>query len=432
MQGVRPRFRLAVVLPLLLLALLAAPLRAQGGGSPGNPIDHGLWRLSGTDPNLPQDDLEPLRQVIGGAQLVGLGESIHTSGGFYQLKDRTFRFLVERMGFRAFGMETSWFRADRVERYVQTCQGTPRDAIRGIFGVWQSAEVQAMAQWMCEWNTAHPDDRVHFYGFDIQNQSFEDGAALLAFLHRLGIDDNDPRVAGIRACDGVETDYFFEGLPFPPELYQQCQGALADTAAFFDRDEKTIEGQTSKQDLGWARVSLVGQQAWQEEIFFIESDPDRGGKARDRGMAYAVQAIRDLRFPQARTALWAHNGHLAKKAGSSDYFGVEMGTLLADQLKSKYVAIGLSAHETYIDWIYLGLCGLVEDIPVGPGSLENVLHGLGPGAGVLAELKKNPPFLQAGSYLVGAVSMVPSEQFDAILYLDVSPKMHPLLWASCQ
>jgi erythromycin esterase len=142
MQGVRLHFRLAVVLPLLLLALLAVPLRAQGG--PGIPIDHGLWRLTGTDPHLPQDDLEPLRKVIGGAKFVGLGESIHTSGGFYQLKDRTFRFLVERMGFRAFGMETSWFRADRVERYVQTCQGTPRDAIRGIFGVWQSAEVQDM------------------------------------------------------------------------------------------------------------------------------------------------------------------------------------------------------------------------------------------------------------------------------------------------
>jgi erythromycin esterase-like protein len=431
MQGVSLQRRLAVVLPLLVafLALWAVPLRADG---PGIPIDHGLWRLTGTNPNLPQDDLEPLRKVIGGAQFVGLGESVHTSGGFYQLKDRTFRFLVEQMGFRAFGMETSWIRADRVETYVQTCQGTPRDAIRGIFSVWQSTEVQTMVQWMCKWNTAHPNDRVHFYGFDIQSQSFQDGAALIAFLHRLGIADADPRIAGIRACDGVETDYYFEGLPFPPELYQQCQAALADTAAFFDHDEKTIEGQTSKQDLGWARVYLVGEQAWQEEIFFLETDPDRGGKARDRGMAYVVQAIRELRFPHARTALWAHNGHLAKKAGSANYFGVQMGTLLADQLKSKYAAIGLVARETYLDWIYVGACGLADDFPMGPGTIEDVFHGLGPGVGVLAELKKNPPFLQPGPYLVGAVSMVPSEQFDAILYLEVSPKMHPLLWASCQ
>jgi hypothetical protein len=228
------------------------------------------------------------------------------------------------------------------------------------------------------------------------------------------------------------THYFQAGLPFPPELYQQCQAALGSVAGFFDANEKTIEGQTSKEDLAWARVHLVGERAWQEELFFIDTDPIRGGKARDRGMAYVVQAIRELRFPHARTALWAHNGHLAKKVGASNYEGVEMGTLLADQLKSKYAVIGLVARETNVDWIFLGLCGLLEDFPVGPGSIEDVFHNLGPGAGVLAELKKNPPFLQPGPYLVGAVTMVPSEQFDAILYLDVSPKMHPLLWASCQ
>ncbi|HKI02707.1 MAG TPA: erythromycin esterase family protein [Thermoanaerobaculia bacterium] len=427
-------FRLAVVLALLLtlfaVALFAVPLQAQG--DPGTPIDHGLWRVNGTDPALPQDDLEPLRQVIGGAQFVGLGESIHTSGGFYQMKDRTFRFLVERMGFRAFGMETSWFRADRVERYVQTCQGTPRDAIRGIFSVWQSTEVRDMVQWMCEWNTAHPNDRVHFYGFDIQNQALVDGPALVDFLHRLGIGDGDPRIAGIRVCDGVETDYYFAGLPFPPALYQQCQATLTDVAAFFDREEKAIERQTSQEELGWARIHLVGQQAWQEEIFFIDTDIERGGKARDRGMAYVVQAIHELRFPHARTALWAHNGHLAKKVGSTNYEAVEMGTLLADQLKSKYAVIGLVAHETSVDWLNVGACGPQNDFPVGPGSIEYVFHGLGPGAGVLADLK-HPRFLEPGAaYTVGAVTMVPEEQFDAILYLDVSPKMHPLSWLPCQ
>ncbi len=437
MRSLRP----SVVLPLLFaLFVLPLPLRAQGG--PGIPIgiplnippSNGLWQLTGTDPNLPQDDLEPLRQILGGAQLVGLGESIHTSGGFYELKHRVFRYLVEQMGFRAFGMETPWIRADRVVQYVQTCQGTPRDAIRGISSVWRSTEVEALVRWMCEWNTAHPNDRVHFYGFDIQAQAFQDGAALIAFLQRLGIGGQDPRVVGIRACDGVETDYFNLGLPFPPELYQQCQSALSGVAAFFDEEEKAIEGQTAKEDLAWARIHLAGQQAWQEEIFFFDADVDHSGKARDRGMAYVAQAIRDLRFPHARTALWAHNGHLAKKVGSAEYIAVEMGTLLANELGNQYAAIGLVAHETSIDWFFLGpdACGPV-DIYVGPGSVEEVLHNLGPGAGVLAELKPHAPFLTPGAaYTVGSVSMVPAEQFDALLYLDVSPKMNPLAWPSCQ
>ena len=174
----------------------------------------------------------------------------------------------------------------------------------------------------------------------------------------------------------------------------------------------------------------MGQRAWQDEIFFFD-DVDRSGKARDKGMAYVAQAIRELRFPHARTALWAHNGHLAKKVGRAQYLATEMGTLLANELKSKYAAIGLVARETYIDWINLGACGLV-DIPVGPGTVENLFHGLGTGVGVLADLKHEKLLQRGAPYLVASVSMVPLEQFDALFYLEVSPKMHPLAWPSCQ
>jgi erythromycin esterase-like protein len=384
-----------------------------------DPIQPGLWRLHGTDPTLPQADLEPLRQILRSAQYVGLGEPIHTSGGFYKLKDRVLRFLVERMGFRAFGMETPWIRADQVEQFVQTCDGSARDAIRGIFGVWQSTEVEAMVQWMCEWNLAHPNDRVHFYGFDIQNQAPQNGAALIAFLHRLGIGDEDPRIVGIRACPGVET----------ASDLQQCHAALPETAAFFDREQKPIVRRTSKQDLGWARVHLAGLQAIVERILFFGEE--RGFRARDRGMAYVARAIHDIRFPRARTVLWAHNGHLAKNVDATGYGGVEMGTVLARTLKKKYVAIGLVAHETSIDWPGVG-CGVVN-LSTGDGSLEQVLQGLGESAGVLADLTARPPFLEpGGTYNVGSASMVPVEQFNAILYLEVSPKMHPLAWTSCQ
>lgn len=415
----------------LCLNLLAAPAAWPQGG-PGLPLDQGLWRLNGTDPTLPYDDLEPLRRIVGGSHYVALGESIHTSGGFYEMKDRVFRFLVEQMGFRVFGMETSWFNADRVERYVQTCQGTPRDALRGVFPVWRSLETEALVQWMCEWNQEHPDDRVHFYGFDIQAQAFQDGRALLAFLQRLGIGAGDSRVEGLRVCDGVEQDWLFAGLPYPPELYERCQAALAEIAAYFDAGEKEVERLTSEEDLGWARVHLVGLQAWQVVAFYIDSDILRGIDARDRAMAYVAQAIHDLRFPHARTALWAHNGHIALR-GAEAYFGTDMGTHLKAALGSQYKAIGLTARETYVDWIFISLCGFV-DLPVGPGSLEHVLVSAAPGAaGVLADLTAHPPFLTPGAvYTVASVPMVPAEQFDAVIHLDVSPMMTPTSWVPCQ
>jgi erythromycin esterase len=418
----------STVFALLSLTLLAIPAWPQGG--PGLPIDQGLWRLNGTDPDLPHYDLEPLRRIVGGAQFVALGESTHASGGYYEMKHRTFRFLVEQMGFRAFGMETPWVNAERTARYVQTCQGTPNQALRGIFPVWRSTETQALVRWMCDWNQAHPDDRVHFYGFDIQAQDNADVQALLAFLQRLGVGEGDPRVTGIRVCDNITEDWYFQELPYPPELYEQCHGALKEVAAYFDAQEKDIERRTSREDLAWTRIHLVGLQAWQDEMFY-DLDPERSQSARDQAMAYVAQAIRDLRFPQARTVLWAHNGHIAR-AGIPFYFLDNMGGRLATELGNKYMAIGLTAREPRVDWWSLGLCGPIDQ-ETGPGSLEHVLSVAAPGTGVLADLRAHPPFLTPGAmYRVGGASIVPADHFDAMIHLDVSPEMHPTFWPACQ
>jgi len=141
-------------------------------------VDRGIYRLDGLDASLPHTDLAPLRQVLEGAQVVGLGETIHTSGGYYAMKHRLFRFLVEEMGFRAFAMETPWPYAERTAQYVATCQGTARDAMRGIFAVWRSTETGALLDYMCSWNQTHPTDPITFFGFDVQQPEM-DGPALI-------------------------------------------------------------------------------------------------------------------------------------------------------------------------------------------------------------------------------------------------------------
>lgn len=48
---------------------------------------------------IDNDDLEPLREVVGNARLVGLGETAHYSAEMTQLRDRITRFLVTELGF---------------------------------------------------------------------------------------------------------------------------------------------------------------------------------------------------------------------------------------------------------------------------------------------------------------------------------------------
>jgi hypothetical protein len=80
-------------------------------------------------------DLGRLGDIVGDASWVALGESVHTSGGLYRAKVDAFYYLVEEQGFRAFGFESPWYDARSAQRYVETCEGTPETAIKGLFPV---------------------------------------------------------------------------------------------------------------------------------------------------------------------------------------------------------------------------------------------------------------------------------------------------------
>lgn len=61
------------VLPLVALLSVALPAAGQKlAPVVGDPVRPGVWRLHGTDPALSQDDLAPLKTLIGKATVVGL------------------------------------------------------------------------------------------------------------------------------------------------------------------------------------------------------------------------------------------------------------------------------------------------------------------------------------------------------------------------
>ena len=425
----------------LLLALLAVPVLAQAGPistidtarrpapPSGYPVLPGIWRLYGNDPLLTtDDDLEPLRPILGKASFVALGESIHTSGGYYRMKHRVFRFLVEKMGFHAFAIESPWTDADRVADYVQTCAGSPEEALRGLFGVWQSTETRDLVQWMCEWNRSHPKpkERLYFFGFDVQ-QPDQDGPALIAYLERTGTAGDDPWIAGVQACDGVAG--LSDPGRVPAESYAQCTQALGEIDDHFRKNARTLQRQTSKTDFEVAKLRLVGLRAWEDESFYFNSNGIRSYSARDEGMAYALRTLRALRFPKVKVVVWAHNSHIARgilPAGERP-----MGSHLAAALGSSYANFALTAHEVSIDWPGVG-CGSV--LRPGASSIEEPLHALGEEA-LLVDLRfpgTSDPYLPRGTYLLGGRSLVPHDLYTGILYLERSPKMTPTAWRSCQ
>jgi len=434
-----------VAVSLAIMSSVVAASAAEPGATGAHVatrLEPGLFALQGFDPALPPTDLAPLGGIIKYAQYVGLGEPIHTSGGIYHMKDRIFRYLVQEKGFRAMAIENPWISADHLQHYLDTCQGSVDDSMTvSLFGVWQATEVRDLLQWMCQWNQTHPTDRVALYGIDIQGQALAHAKALFDFLDQLGLPRTDARFADISLCDGVSATYF-PRQHYPQPRYDRCQAALTALQQYFNDNQAWIVQHTSSTDLGWARVHLVGEQHVQEYQLHL-LDPYgspafmQSYAARDRGMAYNVRAIHDLRFPYAKTAIWAANGHVMWQTGEALHGLDSLGNHLHSELGSDYAAVLMSAFDVQAHWGALGLCGHVDfadfSNPEIADPIETTLYNLGAGP-LLVRMDRSrphPAFLDVPHSIGDFWPTLLSDSFSALVYLDVSPGMHPIGMPSC-
>ena len=113
-------------------------------------------------------DLEPFGKSLKGVRIVGMGEPTHGTREAFLFKHRMFEYLVERNGYRVFGIEASFPDCLPIERYIQTGEGDLESVVHGQgFWVWDTEEVLGLVYWMREFNRTHVN-KVHFVGFDMQ------------------------------------------------------------------------------------------------------------------------------------------------------------------------------------------------------------------------------------------------------------------------
>lgn len=124
--------------------------------------------LASVNPQETNSDLLPLKEVIGSAVLVGLGEATHGNKEFSQVKHRILKFLVEKMDFDGLIMEVPQEPAKKIDEYIKTGEGDPRKLLSNL-GYWitRTQEVLDMIEWMRSDNIKSPDRQISFYGCDI-------------------------------------------------------------------------------------------------------------------------------------------------------------------------------------------------------------------------------------------------------------------------
>ncbi|MFD9907787.1 erythromycin esterase family protein [Streptomyces sp. NPDC059063] len=337
---------------------LIAPQTAQAAAPADDPvraIERAAHPLRSTDPGGPTADLRPLGRMVGGAKVVGLGEATHGSHEFFTMKDRLFRYLVEKKGFTTFAQEISWTTGLRFDAYVRGGKGDVRKLVHKELGrtPWDTDEYVELLTWMRAYNQKHPDRQVRFMGNDLN------------YPHQ-----------GIELFDAVR-DYVRK---HEPDLLARVDALYAPLRRLTDSD--TFWG------LPLAERARLTKKAERARDLLDSRRPDQGGKAFDWALRNADsiaetakilsyddtdQGIKDAmlyrdRIMARNTAWWqrytgdkvllsAHNAHVGYESYDKRYPKMQ-GAFLRDALGKRYTSIGftfdqgsfLAQNQTTMKW----------------------------------------------------------------------------------
>jgi erythromycin esterase-like protein len=136
------------------------------------------------EPRDDHRDLAPLRQIVGNAQVVALGEGTVGTREFVQLKHRIVRYLAGEMGFTTVAIAANMPETRALDDYIQGGRGDPRALLSGLkYWPYETEEMLAFVEWMRAFNAAHLG-RLQLVGFNMLKPDVP-ADSVHAFLRRV-------------------------------------------------------------------------------------------------------------------------------------------------------------------------------------------------------------------------------------------------------
>jgi erythromycin esterase len=337
---------------LLLLVLACSDDPSGPSGSVPNPISPEVvsWLKANAEPFATAqpgsgfDDLQFLKDVIGDARVVSLGEATHGTREFFQMKHRILEFLVKEMDFSVFAIEASFPEANRVNEFVHTGEGDPKVFLSGLyFWTWNTQEVLDMINWMRAHNQNPGDDpTVSFMGFDMQYA----GMAIHNVIEYLEVVDpvGAARAQARYACMVPFANGPRGSVEFGGRYQNQPQG-YRDACV---KELLTVRDSLLAHQSEYETASSVSEFAMADRnarvvLQFEDMASARTQGARDYYMAENAIWLLDQAGPEAKIVLWAHNGHVADNPNYGE--SVSMGYYLRREYGDDLVIAGFDFYQ---------------------------------------------------------------------------------------
>ncbi len=351
-------------------------------------IGHHVIPFKTDEPSSSDEDLQPLKQIVGNATIVGLGEQTHGTHEFFTMKRRILEFLVTHMGFTTFALENGWDESRQIDRYVLTGQGNLSDLLHAdLYPTWRVQEFRDLIEWIRAYDAdpAHPT-KVHFAGIDCANISQAAFDEVVAYVRGV-----DPQQAGLIQALYTDirptnpTPVFAENFSALPQTIKEQQRDNAQKVyLFLQAHQAAYESQSSKEAFALALQSAHVILQYTKYVTLLApshtpfSSSGLGYIYRDTCMAENVAWLHEHAGGSARMVLSAHNIHIANTTPVAGLHEHNLGGLLRQHYQQQYLTIGTSFFQGSFN--ALTQQNGLTSYTVGPplvGSYDSVLGSVG-------------------------------------------------------
>jgi erythromycin esterase len=363
--------------------------------------------LATLDPDAPLDDLEPLREIVGDARVVAVGENSHFIREFTRARQRILRFLAERCGFTTFAFEFGFSEGFVLDPWIRGA-GAEADLARvsAAASAWGAGDLMRFLR-RHNRTSARP---VRFVGIDVP----EAGGSLLPALAPVAdyLRDVDPDAVPLLEA-AIGTAARFAGAsgasaaPAWAKLEVAEQDALTAALTRLLLRFRALEplyvprSDRRRYDIALRRLEAASHADYMLRAMiglFAGTGLPGDLSVRDHFMAESVRWHLERSEPGTRIVLAAHNNHIQKTPAifGGRLTSLPLGQHLHRRLGTDYVALAVTSTADHTAEMYLNETAragfTVADTPLGPpepGSVEAAVVAAGLGLSLI-DLRRAP------------------------------------------